>query len=110
MKSQPPRDDERGRVISFRPRVPRARDDNRHWPRLLRPQVPDLGNYERRRDVDDYRQRMANNLLAFLLLCLLVGCGIWLANAMADMRAGLDCALTGRTTCGPIRLPPAKSP
>jgi hypothetical protein len=50
---------------------------------------------------------MVNNLLAFAVLCVIVTCGIWLANTVAEMRAGLDCSLTGRTNCAPIRLPPA---
>ena len=102
---EPQRNEERGRVVLFRPRIPRARNDNRRWPRPLRPPVDDLSKYERNREADDYRQRMANNLLALLVLCVIVYCGIWLANTMADMQAGLDCSLTGRTNCAPIRLP-----
>jgi hypothetical protein len=106
MKSQDTqRNEERGRVVSFRPRVPRARNDNHRWPRPLPPPAPDLSKYERDREADDYRRRMANNLLAFAVLCLIVYCGIWLANTMADMRASLDCSLTGRTNCAPIRIP-----
>jgi hypothetical protein len=99
------RNEERGRVVSFRPRHPRARNDNHRWPRSLQPPVDDLSKYERDREADDYRHRMANNLLAFLVLCVIVYCGIWLANTMAEMQAGLDCSLTGRTNCAPIRLP-----
>jgi hypothetical protein len=106
MKSQEPqRNEEKGRVVLFRPRIPRARNDNHRWPGPQRPPVDDLSKYERDRETDDYRHRMANNLLAFAVLCLIVYCGIWLANTMAEMRAGLDCSLTGRTNCAPIRLP-----
>jgi hypothetical protein len=106
MKSQEPqRNEERGRVVLFRPRIPRARNDNRRWPGPLRPPVEDLSKYERDRETEDYRHRMANNLLAFAVLCLIVYCGIWLANTMAEMRAGLDCSLTGRTNCAPIQVP-----
>ncbi len=99
----------------FRPRMPRARNDNYRWPRPLRPPADDLSKddlskYERNREADDYRQRMANNLLAFAVLCVIVYCGIWLANTMAEMRAGLDCSLTGRTNCTPIRLPARDPP
>jgi hypothetical protein len=113
MKSRPPerdpkRDEERGRVVSFRPRAPRARNDNQRWPRPLRSPVDDLSKYERDIEADNYRHRMVNNLLAFAVLCLIVICGIWLANTMAEMRAGFDCSLTGRTNCAPIRLPPVE--
>jgi hypothetical protein len=108
MKSQKTeQDEEKGRVVSFRPRIPRARNDNQRWPRPRSP-VDDLSKYERDREADGYRQRMVNNLLAFVALCVIVFCGIWLANTMADMRAGLDCSLTGRTNCAPIRMPPVE--
>jgi hypothetical protein len=111
-KRDPQRDpeggEERGRVVSFRPRVPRARNDNQRWPRPLRSPVDDLSKYERDAEADNYRHRMVNNLLAFVVLCAIVTCGIWLANTMAEMRAGLDCSLTGRTNCAPIRLPPVE--
>jgi hypothetical protein len=104
MKSQEPRrNEEGGRVVAFRPRAPRTR--NGRWP-PRRPPVEDLSKYERDREVEDYRHRMANNLLAFVVLVAIVYCGIWLANTMAEMRAGLDCSLTGRTNCAPIRIPP----
>jgi len=98
------RDEEKGRIILFRPRIPRARNDNLRRPRPYSP-VEDLSKYERSRENDDYRRRMVNNLLAFAVLGLIVYCGIWLANTMAQLRADQDCALTGRTNCAPIRLP-----
>jgi hypothetical protein len=48
---------------------------------------------------------MVNNLLAFALLSLIVYCGIWLANTMAQLRTNQDCVLTGRTNCAPIKVP-----
>ena len=109
MKSQEPqRDEEKGHVVSFRPRIPRARNDNQRWPRPQSPPVDDLSKYERDREADSYRHRMVNNLLAFAVLCVIVYCGIWLANTMVDMRANLDCSLTGRTNCAPIRVPPVE--
>jgi hypothetical protein len=109
---EPQRNEERGRVVTFRPRPPRARSDHR-WPRPLQPPPgdpgdDDLSKYERDREADDHRRRMTNNLLAFAVLCLIVSCGIWLANTMAEMRAGFDCSLSGRTNCAPIRLPPVE--
>jgi hypothetical protein len=104
MRSQEPRrDEEHGQVIMFRPRKPRARNDNLR--RLERPPVDDFSKYSRGSDDEDYRHRMVNNLLAFLVLCLIVYCGIWLANTMAQMRRDQDCVLMGRTNCAPIRIP-----
>jgi hypothetical protein len=106
MKSQEPRrDEEKGRVVMFRPRVPRARNDNLRPSALRHSPVDDLSKYERVGEHDNYRHRMVNNLLAFLVLCLIVYCGIWLANTMAQLRKDQDCALSGRTNCSPIRLP-----
>lgn len=106
MKSQEPqRDDEKGRVLLFRPRVPRARNDNLRRPGSFRSPVADLSKYEQPRDEESYKQRMVNNLLAFALLSLIVYCGIWLANTMAQLRTNQDCVLTGRTNCAPIKVP-----
>jgi|SRR5215467_1971013 len=106
MKSQEPRrDEEKGRVVLFRPRIPRARNDNLRRPGPLPSPVNDLSKYEHNRESESYRHRMVNNLLAFAVLSLIVYCGIWLANTMAQLRADQDCALTGRTNCAPIKLP-----
>jgi hypothetical protein len=106
MKSQDtPRDEERGRILLFRPRIPHARNDNRRPPGPLRSPVDDLSKYEQDRENESYRHRMVNNLLAFALLSLIVYCGIWLANTMAQLRTDQDCALMGRTNCAPIKVP-----
>jgi hypothetical protein len=104
MKSQEPqREEERGRVVMFRPRVPPARNDNLRFDQRRSP-VNDLSQYARGDD-DNYRRRMINNVLAFLALVVIVYCGIWLANTMAQMRKDQDCVLTGRTNCAPIQIP-----
>jgi hypothetical protein len=106
MKSREPRlDEERGRVVQFRPRIPRARNDNVRPNPQKRSPVEDVGKYARGGEDDNYRHRMVNNLLAFLVLGLIVYCGIWLANTMAQMRRDQDCVLTGRTNCAPIKIP-----
>jgi hypothetical protein len=48
---------------------------------------------------------MMMNLLAFLVLALVVSCGIWLTNTMAQLRRDQDCVLTGRTNCAQIQVP-----
>ena len=106
MKSQEPRrDEEKGRIVLFRPRIPRARNDNLRRTEPLHSPVADLRKYEQGRDNDSYRHRMVNNLLAFVVLGLIVYCGIWLANTMAQLRTDQDCALMGRTNCAPIKVP-----
>lgn len=94
-------------MVLFRPRTPRARNDNHRRLPLPSP-VDDLSKYERDREADDYRHRMAANLLAFVVLCLIISCGIWLTNTIVAMRTALDCSLTGRTNCAPIRVPPSQ--
>src|SRR5712675_1088364 len=106
MKSQEPqRDEEKGRILLFRPRIPRARNDNVRRPHPLRSPVDDLSKYEQSRETESYRHRMVNNLLAFAVLSLIVYCGIWLSNSTAQLRSEHDCVLTGRTNCAPIKVP-----
>ncbi len=104
MKPQVPRgDEERGRVVPFTPRAPRARNDNLRRYGGPRPLIDDIDKYARSAEDDNYRHRMVTNLLAFLVLCVIVYCGLWLANTIAQMRKDQDCVLTGRTNCAPIR-------
>jgi hypothetical protein len=68
--------------------------------------VRDLKKYApRSEDAEDHRHRMIANALATLILVLLVGCGIWLADAIIRLRQTQDCAFSGRTNCAPIQLP-----
>jgi hypothetical protein len=88
---------ERRGVASLRGRTPFA---------VPRSPVKDLRKYAlRNEDAEDHRHRMIANGLAMLILALLVGCGIWLADAIVKMRDLQDCALSGRTNCAPIQLP-----
>lgn len=63
--------------------------------------VQDLERFERTQDEDDYRHRMIMNGLALLLLIVLIGSGIWIANTMAVMRKNQDCVLSGKRNCNP---------
>jgi hypothetical protein len=103
MSSQrPSQDEEKGRVLPFRPRAPRSW--NAHLRDKLRSPVEDLSKFSRDPD-DNFPHRMKVNLLAFAVLAIIVACGIWLANTMTEMRKNQDCVLTGRTNCAPIHLP-----
>jgi hypothetical protein len=104
MTSQgPSKDEEKGRVLPFRPRKPRSW--NAHLRDRLRSPVEDLSKYSREPDEDNFNHRMKVNLLAFAVLALIVACGIWLTNAMVEKRKNQDCVLTGRTNCAPNQVP-----
>ena len=106
MTSQKPsKDEEKGRVLPFRPRAPRSWNAQLRLRDQMRSPVDDLSKYSRGPDEESYRHRMVMNLLAFLVLALIVYCGIWLANSMSQLRKDQDCVLSGRTNCAPIRVP-----
>ena len=52
-------------------------------------------------------RRIANALLLFFLI-LVVGGGIWLANAMFEQRALDNCMAQGRSNCAPPIDAPAR--
>jgi hypothetical protein len=58
---------------------------------------------------DDYvetaRDRRLANIVLLVLLVVIVGGGIWLANAMFDQRVLDDCLAQGRRNCAPIDAP-----
>jgi len=95
------------RVIPWRPRHPRAGNDNRPSPTEVTPApIGDLGRFERKgEDHDDYRHRMAVNALAFVVCIFLVLAGVWLASKLAQMRKDQDCVLSGRRGCTPVDVP-----
>ena len=49
---------------------------------------------------------MINNGLAFLVIVVLGGIGIWLASSIAEMRKTQDCVLSGRRNCAQVDVPP----
>ena len=51
------------------------------------------------------RDRRAANIFLLVAGALLVGIGIWLANAMVDARRADDCIAAGRRNCNPIEVP-----
>jgi hypothetical protein len=106
MTSQgPSKDEEKGRVLPFRPR--KAHSWNAHLRLRDKPRSPveDLSKYSRDPDEDNFQHRMKVNLLAFAMLALIVACGIWLTSTMSEMRRNQDCVLSGRTNCAPIQMP-----
>jgi hypothetical protein len=105
MTSQPSKDEEKGRVLLFRPRPSRSWNAKLRLRDQPRSPVNDLSKYSRGPEEDDFRHRMTMNLLAFGVLSLIVVCGIWLTNNISKKTRDLDCVLVGRTNCAPIPVP-----
>jgi hypothetical protein len=56
-------------------------------------------------DEETPRERAIINIVLLCMALLLIGGGIWLANAIFDMRRVQDCAMAGRRNCERIVLP-----
>ena len=69
--------------------------------------VEGLEKYAETSEPDDYRQRMTNNVLAFVFCILLVAAGVWIADRIAEMLKNQDCVLSGRRNCANVNVPPA---
>jgi hypothetical protein len=101
--------EETGRVVPFRPRPRPGGFSGQGVPRAAAPTEPpaveDIAKYARDADEDDYRHRMIMNVIGFIACVLLVVAGIWIANALVEMRKKQDCILSGRRNCAPIEMP-----
>jgi hypothetical protein len=95
-------DDEQGRILPFRRRVPPPPPRVGAFSNLSADDSPvqDVGKYDRSDDTDDYGHRMKMNALAVVALAVLIGGGIWIVDTMAQMRKNQDCVLMGRRNCG----------
>jgi hypothetical protein len=51
------------------------------------------------------RDRRSANIFLLVAGAVLVGIGVWLANAMVDARRADDCLSSGRRNCNPIEAP-----
>jgi hypothetical protein len=58
-----------------------------------------------RDDAEDERDRRTVNLFLVGFFIVVVGIGVWLANAMIDYRKLDDCMAQGRRNCAPIERP-----
>jgi hypothetical protein len=93
-------DGQTGRVVQLRPRLGALRG------RSARPAIEDVGKYEREGGGDDdYRHRMYMNVIGFFACALLVAAGVWIANAIAELRKNQDCVLSGRHDCAHLDAP-----
>jgi hypothetical protein len=67
-------------------------------------------NDERSRDGDPPEtesERRTTNLILLGIIAAVIGCAIWLGNAMLDARKADECMASGRSSCGPITNPVA---
>jgi len=55
---------------------------------------------------DDEGDRKLANIVLLVGFVVLVGGGIWLANAMIDARKADECISSGRRNCNPIDVRP----
>jgi hypothetical protein len=104
MASQRTKEVKKGRVLLFRPSAPHSNERLRLGDRSRSP-VNDLSKFSRGPEEDNYPHRMFMNLLAFLVLSFIVGCGIWLANNMSEWHKDEDCGRISRTYCVPVPGP-----
>jgi hypothetical protein len=106
LRARPAPDEETGRVVQLRPRL---RLLGRRAPPAAGmsapPPIEDIGKYERGGREDDYRHRMLMNVLGFLTCAVLVAAGVWIANAIAELRSHQDCVFSGRHDCAHIDVP-----
>ncbi len=66
----------------------------------------DLARYEQEQDEPvNYRQRMLMNAIAIVIVTLLIGAGVWIADTIADMGHDQDCVMQGRSNCAPLETP-----
>jgi|SRR5689334_21012503 hypothetical protein len=93
-----------GRVVPLRPRQRPKGSRPRPSP-LSGPAIEDIDKYERDGREDDYRHRMFTNVLGFLTCAILVAAGVWIANAIADLRNHQDCVFSGRHDCAHFEAP-----
>jgi len=102
MASQPTKDVDKGRVLPFRASAPHSWNARLRLRDQSRSPVSDLSKFSRGPEEDDYPHRIFMNLLAFLVLSFIVGCGILLVDNMYERNKDPDCRLMSRTDCVPI--------
>jgi hypothetical protein len=89
-------------VIPFEPR----RTIDRSPPPEIPPDpVPGTAEHDVDDGRDEFRHRMKTNLATLAVVVLLIWCGLWLADTIAQLRKTQDCVLSGRRNCAPIVVP-----
>lgn len=100
-------EESKGLVLPFRRREAPHAQREKPRPQGTGAPVEGLEKYAETSEPDDYRQRMVNNVLAFVFCILLVAAGVWIADRIAEMRKNQDCVLSGRRNCAQVNVPPA---
>lgn len=62
--------------------------------------------HDREHESESESDRRALNIFLVVFFVVIVGSGVWLANAMIDARKADDCLSAGRRNCAPIEVPP----
>jgi len=70
------------------------------FPRMDEPRQPPGGG-----DAESEGDRRLANIVLLVFFVILVGGGIWLANAMFEQRRLDDCLAQGRRNCAPVDVP-----
>ena len=103
---EPADSQEMGRILRFEPRRGARPHAPLPPPLFGRSPVEDVGKYARTPDdSEDYGHRMRINAAAIIVVGLLIWCGYWLFDTLAEMRKTQDCILSGRTNCARIEVP-----
>jgi hypothetical protein len=101
-----------GQVLNFRLRRRVERQPLRGPVPMTAPDdaepLEDLSRYEDEDRNINYRHRLLMNVIAVVIVSLLVGAGVWIADVIADMQKVQDCTLQGRQNCAPIEVPVKK--
>ena len=105
VSQQPTKDEDSDRILPFRPRGSRSGKEKLQLQDRWSSPVRDLSKYSRGPEEHDYARLMFVNLLAFLVLSVIVGCGIWLVGNMSERNKDEDCVRISRTNCVPITGP-----
>jgi hypothetical protein len=101
-----------GRILNFEPRRRAGQQPPPMAPPPLAPPpgaadadpVDPLARFEEDDHAIDYRHRMLMNVIAVVIVAMLVGVGVWLADTIAAMQKAQDCVLQGRQNCAPIEV------
>jgi len=56
-------------------------------------------------DDEEERDRRAANIFLLVAAVVLIGIGIWIADAMVKAKRADDCLSSGRRNCAPIDVP-----
>jgi hypothetical protein len=87
------------------PTIPRGLATAERWCKPARHRATTPRMTETRGPDDDEGDRRTVNIVLAVGFVVLVGGGIWLANAMIDARNADNCIASGRRNCNPIDVP-----